>query len=535
MKQRKYLFFLPALFLFSCTPATSASDTTTPVEETTTQDSKDSKITSDTTSEETTTTTKKSEIEKLFDDLALDNATLYCEDYRDMYYYSHEAMFIDYAEGTDYGLIRNLDQGLFSYDIVDGKLELGTLISTNKDYRPVDYMPSPSRLVSFGVDAWTELGNRQYTTTDWDLQSLLASFAGYTLKKGTVAGRTKKDKVENCILEISDSVTEKVKISASVVPYDTTVDSYSFSFTLGEITATESEEVDAYLENPTILVAPTAFTKEEEKMMTQACGEVLPFFDGFTFAYESGGAFNSKKECTDFQILDYGAGDKSEEYGKLLEENGWIYSEEYSDPTGKEEGYPIFIYEKIKQEATDYSPKMVYQVQVDFWMPAKTSSDYQRLQNGMFQIFAGTFVYPATIYGQSNINLYMNSQFQKEDKTPLFPDFNFDESKIQNMVFVDYTATANHNYGSHVYDAYDRIDASCDSRDTAVAQLSAYGDLLAQEGFTKIDNANYEFDGSYHMIGYSISTETFKNLNVYLELAYENGEFNNGILILIQA
>ncbi len=302
-------------------------------------------------------------------------------------------------------------------------------------YSPLDCLDAEFEYVADGV----------YTTTDAMVAKVVAALNGYSSYSSYI-----------------DSVNVKIAEDGSSATFEAVSSAFEASVAVTNIGTTEVKGITEYFKNPYTPVAKTDWTDATKAIFTEAFGEVIPFYPGFT----------EKMVETDYLdsygfylVEDQGSADDAVAYGAILVENGWVLDEKESE-VDPETGECAYIYRKTRADGK----QIIVQSE---WVPASELSESSAAQypNGRFQIIMSLYTPPVTINGFDAIS----AAIAGAEVFPAIPD-----SEGATWVAID---------GSEIMDCplYLEVTITFASAEALSAWQAAYIETIEAAGFAYHD------------------------------------------------
>jgi len=458
------------------------------------------------------------------------NYTVVYKDFVSYSYFGKDALYGTYlGEYADYGSTGSINvgtQGMFDFTMDDSAITLGNCDSVSPDATVAWFYFTLDDLVT-SAKTWTAgNGENVFTSADTAVGSAIACLGGY---KDYALSDKATFTTQLTIGDGEDSAILKTTMTYSKKTYDIEAE-------VSEIGKTENPVVSAFLAAPPTLTAATAWSDELQSSMTSLINEVIPLPNGTSYAtYES---INTDENdvVTDITYEDLGSGDILEAYQAQLIADGWTLSSERTDEAGDMEnyGYVMYMYEKVKTEATAKEGKTVYTLQVSYEpVDAFTNASSKEVYpKGVFQIIASVYQYPVVIKTDvAGLNTYYAS-FTKADGTAAIPTITF-ASAVTGVTITDYTLTASAIYGIDFVNYSDAVVAIA-SKEDALTDIGTIGASFVSAGY--MDYGTTIADDGY--LEYALADDAYPNLSMNVSLSpnyAEDGTYAGTITIEVMA
>lgn len=534
---KKIVLLVSALFAFSlvgCTTpsnggssaASSSSPTTsTP---TTSAPTTSAPTTSDPASSSSTAPTI--DLTEFLSKFAVSNYTVEFEDFVSFSFFGKDALYGTYlGDYADYGSAGSINvgtQGMFDFTMDDKAITLGNCDTVSPDatiswfYYTLEDLATSAKTWTAGTVA------NVYTSTDTVVGSAIACLGGY---KDYANSSKSTFSTQLIIGDSADAAILKTTMTYNKKAYDIEAE-------VTKIGTTENAVVSAFLAAPPTLTAATAWSSQLQSSMTTLVNEVIPLPTGTSYAtYESVSA-DDDGAVTGITYQDFGSGDILAAYQAQLIADGWSLSSERTDEEGDMEnyGYVMYMYEKVKTEATAKEGKVVYTLQVSYEpVDAFDSASAKEVYpQGIFQIIASVYQYPLVITTDvAGLNTYY-ADLTKADGTMAIPTIAF-ASTVTGITITDYTLTASAIYGIEFANYSDAAIAIATEAD-ALADIATIGAGFVSAGYT--DYGPTIADDGY--LQYLLADAAYPNLDMNISLTpnyTDDGAYAGTITIEVMA
>ncbi|MGM9873807.1 MAG: hypothetical protein ACI31G_02660 [Bacilli bacterium] len=354
-------------------------------------------------------------------------------------YFTSKATLTDYdakiealgSDYVDYGFV-NVDGGVALYFVDDGELVFNRWVLAGEDVSVDDYVPSVSLLAKCN---WEELSEEEAESTGYThhtiqvypvkfLTSLINSswIASYTTSANTYSRVSKTDGVVSMDIHSEFTFTN--------IMSNNELSQASLNVTITDIGTTKIDVADTYLAtNPTFEVL-TDWPAELKDAMETVSGAVVPFTTLSKYVNISvekmGGVYS------EWSVEDYGIGDQEDTMFAAIESMGFERNPNRGGSATSVTGsYTIKVFEKLLQDATPKSGKIVNQIQCNFVNP-----DYLGRENGsgIMQMYGSIYTYKfeGTIdtsivkSSETGVNAYLSTLLDINNE-PVFPTLDFDK------------------------------------------------------------------------------------------------------------
>ncbi|MCH3966270.1 MAG: hypothetical protein LKE52_01315 [Bacilli bacterium] len=436
-----------------------------------------------------------------------------------------EEAFLQYgtsSSGTAFrnGILKNGQQGYFSYTVENNAVSLQKALSPNKDAKIADMYEAMigdtaydlSGLTGLKQDAnyWDTFTSK--TATDIAIVAPIAT--GYTVSQLTAR--------DYSIKQFSVQLDNDLKgFSVNIGMLDAKQVSHDVSFTIAAIgEATTDDVVSAYLASPVVAPAPTAFSTAMQGYMTELVNEVIPI-TGFTVgmsenAYNTeGNAYSSGDTLSTVQINDYFCGDITDAYKATLIASNWVY-------TGTNTSGTLFFKKTISANSlADRKGEIYYEVAVQY-NSGSTWNDTKKLvyPNGLFIVAVlGKIEAGFTTASVADANTYL-AGFDYTDGAAepknLLPALPFAQADVTNFQLINETVLAQAKISTSVQ-TYVEVSGKLADEATAITTLNGYITTLSGLGYTA---------------GTTLSTSSLVSLSSYTAGTYANG-VHKGLVVRI--
>jgi hypothetical protein len=413
------------------------------------------------------------------------------------------------------GILKNGDQGYFSYEVENNAVVLQKGLSPNKDAKIIDIFEAFFGSSAYDLSGLTGLKqDANYwdtftTKTATDIAIVAPIATGYTVSQLT--------SYDYSIKQFSVQLDSDLKgFSVNIGMLDAKQVSHDVSFAISAIgAATTDDVVSAYLASPVAVAAPTAFSAAMQGYMTELVNEVIPI-SGFTAGmservYNTEGETYSSGDTLGYTtIQDCFCGDITDAYKATLIANSWVYMGQNTSGT-------LFFKKTITATSlADRKGEIYYELAVQYY-GTSSMNDTQKLiySNGLFIV--GVYGKMEGAYSTDSVddaNTYLagfNYTDGAAEPKNLLPALPFVQADVTNFKFVDGIAAAQAKLSSSVK-AYVVVSGKLADEATAITTLNGYITTLAGLGYTA---------------GTALSTTSLTSTTSYTAGSYAKGYFKS--------